>query len=44
MSLKSNFKNKQKFSNLNDIIPGYYLMDPRSKCDAAVSQLIKEMK
>lgn len=44
VSLSTKFKNKQKFSNLNDIIPGYYLMDPRAKCDSAVSHLIKEMK
>lgn len=44
VSLSNKFTNKTKFSNLNDIIPGYYLMDPRSKCDSAVSYLIKEMK
>ena len=43
VSLPTKFKNKQTFSNLNDIIPGYYLMDPRSKCDSAVSHLIKEI-
>ena len=37
-------KKKQKFANLDGIIPGYSLMSPRSKCDSAVSSLIKEMK
>ena len=36
--------NKQKFANLDHIIPGYQLMSPRSKCDSAVSALIKEMQ
>ena len=35
--------NKQKFANLDHIIPGYQLLSPRSKCDSAVSALIKEM-
>lgn len=34
---------KQQFSNLDPIIPGYQLMSPRSKCDSAVSALLKEM-
>ena len=32
---------KQKFANLDHIIPGYQLLSPRSKCDSAVSALIK---
>ena len=44
VSLQSGATNKAKFSNLNDLIPGYYQLSPRSKCDSAVSQLIKEMK
>jgi hypothetical protein len=44
VSLPSKSTNKARFSNLNDLIPGYYQMSPRSKCDSAVSQLIKEMK
>lgn len=34
---------KQKFANLEHIIPGYQLMSPRSKCDSAISAVIKEM-
>ena len=44
VSIKSKSTNKKRFSNLNDTIPGYYQMTPRSKCDSAVSQTIKEMK
>ena len=36
--------NKQKFANLDHIIPGYQLLSPRSKCDSAISALIKEMQ
>lgn len=32
-----------KFADLDSVIPGYKLMSPRSKCDNAVSALIKEM-
>ena len=35
---------KQQFANLDPIIPGYQLMSPRSKCDSAVSVLLKEMQ
>lgn len=35
---------KQQFANLDGTIPGYGNMSPRSKCDAAVSALIKEIK
>lgn len=34
---------KEKFANLDATIPGYTLMSPKSKCDSAVSALIKEM-
>ena len=37
-------KKKEKFADLDNVIPGYKLMSPRSKCDNAVSALIKEIK
>ena len=36
-------KKKDTFADLDSVIPGYKLMSPRSKCDNAVSALIKEM-
>lgn len=36
-------KKKQVFANLDNIIPGYTLMSPRTKCDSAISALIKEI-
>ena len=32
---------KEKFANLDQTIPGYSAMSPRSRCDKAVSELIK---
>ena len=43
-TVKGWFGGKKKFANLDGTIPGYGLMSPRSKCDAAVSALIKDMK
>ena len=44
VSLPSTSTNKARFAHLDALIPGYYAMSPRSKCDGAVRQLIKEMK
>ena len=34
----------RKYESLDKVVPGYYSLSPRSQCDKAMSQLIKDMK